>query len=158
VGSKLRLTWPDAVLPSAWAILIDRLFRGGRRTAGVPHVFDLLVAATTLASDAALADIEAQADVFFEPPLSEFPLLDFGIGPRLAQSGFDHASIRLAERKSAASADQEGLWALVAQLEKPAAEAASIALAKWAQRKNVPDGARLPGRTGAVDPGPSRSR
>ncbi len=138
VGSKLQLRLTDSVLPGTWTMLFDRLFLGGRNTSGVPNVIELLVAATTLASDAALANTSANADVFFEPPLSEFPVLNFSRGEGVAKGGFDHASALLATKKFAASTEQEGLWALVAQIEMPALEAASVALARWAAQRQMP--------------------
>jgi hypothetical protein len=100
-------------------------------------VIELLVAATTLASDAALASTEASSDLFFEPPLSEFPVLNFSGGDRVAKGGFDHASALLATKKFAPSTEQGGLWALVAKIEMPASEAASVALAQWAAQRQV---------------------
>ena len=137
VGSKLQLRLSDSALPGTWTMLFDRLFRSGRHTSGIPNVIELLVAATTLASDAALANIEANVDIFFEPPLSEFPALNFSLGNRLAKGGFDHASALLATKKFAPTTEQDGLWTLVAKIEMPASEAASVALAQWALQRQV---------------------
>ena len=138
VGSKLQLRLSDSVLPGTWTMLFDRLFRKGRHTSGIPNVIELLVAATTLASDAALATIEASVDIFFEPSLSEFPALNFALGNRLAKGGFDHASALLATKKFVPTIEQDGLWALVAKIEMPASEAASLALARWSLQRQMP--------------------
>ncbi len=135
VGSKLQLNLPSSTFPGAWTILVDRIFHGGRRTSGVPHLVELLVAATTLTSEAALADITASADVFFEPDLSGFPVLNFTFGEQVAKAGFVHARALLAQPPLAAPGHDRGLWALVAQMVLPPDEAASVALAQWAAKR-----------------------
>lgn len=135
VGSTLSRQLPNGEFPSSWGIVVDRLFRGGRNTRGVPTLVELLVAATTLASDAALPRIEAEVDLFFRPDLNRFSVLSFAQTPAVIEAGFQHAELALAQ--SRASGASGALWALVAHAALAGPQAAREALAVWSKARQI---------------------
>lgn len=82
--------------PSAWTILADRLFRGGRHTANVPTSIDILLAATTLASADARAAAADWTDLQIAPNLKRFKSTDFMRGHELVVQGYEDAKAALA--------------------------------------------------------------
>lgn len=64
-------------LPSPWSLAWDRLVRRGRRTAGIPNVGEIVVRAMTLGDTRRIAEAREDLDLFFEPPVSTFPMFDF---------------------------------------------------------------------------------
>jgi predicted acylesterase/phospholipase RssA/CRP-like cAMP-binding protein len=116
-GSKLQISLPDGEFPSTWHMLRDRLFNGGKRTKEVPRLLELLVAATTLASDAALPIIEESADLFFAPDLNSFSVIDFSQTARIVESSYSQSCTALdAHRLTHKNGDRKDLWELVEKL------------------------------------------
>ncbi len=105
----LKLEGDD--FPSPWAILADRMLRGGRKTAGIPTSIDILLAATTLASEDARQLAASWTDLQISPDLKRFKTTDFMRGPELVTQGYADGKLAIAqhEREEAGSA----FWALV---------------------------------------------
>lgn len=91
VGQEEQIRLPEGRLPRPWTMLADRLFGDGRRTRGVPHIMQILLRTTTLASEAELAAIRARSDLYFEPVTQDFDPLDFSRATPLVLRGVDHA-------------------------------------------------------------------
>jgi predicted acylesterase/phospholipase RssA len=92
VASTFEFQVPDGRFPSPWGLLRDKLFGRGRRTPGVPTIMEILVRATTLASDHDLPLVRSRADLFFEAPVDTLPLLDFSEPAAAVEAGRSHAA------------------------------------------------------------------
>jgi NTE family protein len=116
-GARLQLGLPDGEFPSGWQLLKDFVFNRGRGLKNVPNLVELLVAATTLSSDARLPQIEATADLFFDPDLSDFSVVDFLRTPQIVESGYQQARATLQQRRVADRADgRNSLWEMAESL------------------------------------------
>jgi predicted acylesterase/phospholipase RssA len=82
---------PDGKLPQPWTMLVDRTFGDGTRTRGVPNIMQIILRATTLASEADLASIQARSDLYFQPVTRDVDPLDFSSATPLVLRGVDHA-------------------------------------------------------------------
>ncbi len=113
-GARLQLSLPDGAFPSGWQLIKDFVFNGGKRTKCVPNLVELLVAATTLSSDARLVHTEATADLFLDPDLSEFSVVDFSKTAQMVESGYQQACAMLHQRKkSDIASGRTDLWDMV---------------------------------------------
>jgi predicted acylesterase/phospholipase RssA len=70
-----------------------------------------------LSSDARLPQIEATADLFFDPDLSDFSVVDFLRTPQIVESGYQQARVTLQQRREADLADgRNSLWDMAESL------------------------------------------
>jgi predicted acylesterase/phospholipase RssA/CRP-like cAMP-binding protein len=130
-GSQLQLSLPDGEFPSTWLMLRDRLFNGGKRTTEVPRLLELLVAATTLASDAALPIIQESVDLFLAPNLNSFSVLDFSQTARIVESAYSQSCSALdRHRLIHENGDRRNLWELVEKLAAPSSIRTALAAAQ----------------------------
>lgn len=91
VGKEEEFRLPEGELPRPWTMLVDRAFRDGGRTRGVPNIMQIILRATTIASEGLLAAIRARSDLYFDPVISDFDPLDFSLATPLVSRGIEHA-------------------------------------------------------------------
>ncbi len=101
-GSRLAAT-SAAELPSPWSFAWDKLVRSGARTGGLPNIAEIVMRAMTLDDSRRIADARAQAEVFFEPPMSSFDMLDFSRPLISIQTGYHYAQALLADHDRVAA-------------------------------------------------------
>jgi predicted acylesterase/phospholipase RssA/CRP-like cAMP-binding protein len=101
VGSEEQFRLPQGELPRPWKMLVDRAFGDGARTRGVPSIMQIILRATTLASEAELAAIQARSDLYFQPVTRDFDPLDFSRATLLVLRGVDHAREVIAQGDAA---------------------------------------------------------
>ena len=98
VGTRLNLKTSQEAFPSPWKLAWDRL-SGGRAPQEVPTVMEIIVRAMTLQGEHSSTRGEAGADLYFEPPVEAFPLLDFSAPGPLVACGYAYARERLRKRE-----------------------------------------------------------
>jgi len=96
VGTELDFALDREEWPSPWAMAWDRIFRHGQHTAGIPNIMEILVRSITLASDREMAESMADMDLFLQPPVASFPLLDFSSPEPLIEVGYQYARALIA--------------------------------------------------------------
>ena len=86
-------------LPSPWSMAWDRMVRNGEQTAGLPNIAEIAMRVMTLGDSRRLVESRALADLFFEPRLDGFDLLDFDRPAPIIDAGYQHARVLLAEHE-----------------------------------------------------------
>jgi NTE family protein len=76
-------------IPGTWAILKDRFFRKIKHN--LPSMMSTLVQATTLNSDYKTRQLRLQADLCFNPHLSQFGLMEWKAYDKIVEVGYRHA-------------------------------------------------------------------
>lgn len=99
IGSELNLRLAQPGFPNPWFMLFDRVFKKGRATAGVPTVVEILLAATTLASEGRRQAFNAQIDLCITPDLRRFKATDFTRSWELIEQGFADATAQISAHK-----------------------------------------------------------
>jgi len=115
IATALTVALDADDFPGPWRILADRLLRGGRATAGVPTAVEILLAATTLASEDARAAAADLVDLELSPDLASFKSVDFKRSRELVDTAYADAgaALRVARVRDPGAA----LWRL-AQTDK----------------------------------------
>ncbi|MEZ4450896.1 MAG: cyclic nucleotide-binding domain-containing protein [Nannocystaceae bacterium] len=104
VGGSAAISIGDLEeLPSPWSLAWDRVVRKGRRTAGIPNVGEIVVRAMTLGDARRIDEARGDLDLFFEPPVSSFPMFDFSRAAAVIRSAHAYASRLLADDPRAAA-------------------------------------------------------
>ena len=91
VGQEEQFRLLQGELPRPWTMFVDRVFGDGGATRGVPHIMQIILRATTLASEGHVASIRGRSDLYFEPVTRDFDPLDFSHATPLVLRGVDHA-------------------------------------------------------------------
>lgn len=96
VGSETILKIENDKIPSPWEIAWSRIapMRDPIRTISI---FDVLLSATFIASDARLEEVKNSADFYLRPPLSDFRLLDMEELDAIRETGYRHAKEQIAQ-------------------------------------------------------------
>ena len=113
IGTALKLTLPGGRFPNAWYMFVDRFIGNGSRTVGVPSAMEILMNATMLASEAALAQNEPELDLHLRPDLSQFGSNDFRRAHEIAATAHAQASAQLQAQRQADA--QGALWRLLSR-------------------------------------------
>jgi NTE family protein len=95
IASELTVSLQADDFPSPWRIVADRLLRGGRQTAGVPTAVEILLAATTLASEDARTAAADWQDLELSPDLGSFKSVDFKRSRELVDKAYADATAAL---------------------------------------------------------------
>jgi len=96
VSPTLTLNVDRETIPNCWEILWSRILPFRKRL-DAPSIRSLLMAATMLSSQSRKMAVKEDADVVFEPPLSQYSLLEFHKVEEIAETGYEHAKARLHE-------------------------------------------------------------
>lgn len=110
IASELTVSLQADDFPNPWRIMADRLLRGGRQTAGVPTAVEILLAATTLASEDARAAAADWQDLELSPDLGGFKSVDFKRSHELVDKAYADTTAALGVHR-ARHADA-ALWQL----------------------------------------------
>ncbi|MGJ4732270.1 cyclic nucleotide-binding domain-containing protein [Leptospira levettii] len=78
----------SGALPSALRLLFKRLFRKAQNFKDAPNLLSLLMRATFVASDAAMAQAKAESDIFAELPVEQYGLFDWKKFYELVEIGY----------------------------------------------------------------------
>ncbi|MCW7507740.1 cyclic nucleotide-binding domain-containing protein [Leptospira levettii] len=78
----------SGALPSALRLLFKRLFRKAQNLKEAPNILSLLMRATFVASDAAMAQAKAESDIFAELPVEQYGLFDWKKFYELVEIGY----------------------------------------------------------------------
>ncbi len=76
-------------LPSNWEIIKNRVFN--RLTTNVPSLMSMILHSTTINSDYRTRQMRLQADLFFNPDLSRFGMMDWKSLDAIIDAGYQHA-------------------------------------------------------------------
>lgn len=78
-------------MPSAWALLRDRLRPRKQRRYKLPSLANLLINTTVLYSASRQKEAQALTDLYFNPPLDRVGMLDWSKFDSVVQQGYQHA-------------------------------------------------------------------
>lgn len=78
----------SGALPSALRLLFKRIFTKSQNLKEAPNLLSLLMRATFVASDAAMAQAKAESDIFAELPVEEYGLFDWKKFYELVEIGY----------------------------------------------------------------------
>lgn len=78
----------SGALPSALRLLFKRLFSKAQNLKEAPNLLSLMMRATFVASDAAMAQAKAESDIFAELPVEEYGLFDWKKFYELVEIGY----------------------------------------------------------------------
>jgi NTE family protein len=88
-GGARRLEFDE--MPSAWALLRDRLRPRKQRLYKLPSLANLLINTTVLYSTSRQKQAKALTDLYFNPPLDRVGMLDWSKYDLVVQQGYEHA-------------------------------------------------------------------
>ncbi len=94
VSSEKNLTVDYEVFPSPWKFLWDRLV-SFQKPAYVPNIFDLLMRTTMVSSIHKTNAAKEDADLYLQPPVDQFKLLDFKALDEIVEVGYKYAKKEL---------------------------------------------------------------
>jgi NTE family protein len=102
IGVDLSARKPHRIefdeMPSAWALLRDRLRPRKSRRYHLPSLTAILLNATILYSESRLRGAERSIDIHLKPPLERVGLLQWERLDAVMQQGYEHAREVLAAR------------------------------------------------------------
>jgi CRP-like cAMP-binding protein/predicted acylesterase/phospholipase RssA len=80
--------------PSPWKLLWDRVF-GSQKSHNVPNILDLLMRTTMVGSIHQTNAVKIEADLYLQPPVDRFKLLDFKALDEIVAVGYEYAKKKL---------------------------------------------------------------
>lgn len=80
--------------PSPWKLLWDRVF-GSQKSHNVPNILDLLMRTTMVGSIHKTNAVKIEADLYLQPPVDQFKLLDFKALDKIVAVGYEYAKKKL---------------------------------------------------------------
>ena len=95
VSPEKDLTVECEQFPSPWKVLWDRIFPS-QKTINVPNILDLLMRATMVGSIHQTNAVKIAADLYLQPPVERFKLLDFKAFDEIVTAGYEYARKELA--------------------------------------------------------------
>lgn len=93
LGRELEV--PEDALPSPWRMLLDWLNPFRRRTER-PNIVNMMIRTTLLASVQRTGGMKQQVDLYVQPPVGRFGLMQFRAFEAIAEAGYAHARAQLA--------------------------------------------------------------
>jgi predicted acylesterase/phospholipase RssA len=94
VSPEKDLTVDYEQFPSPWKVLWNRMMPSGPPI-NVPNILDLLLRATMVGSIHQTNAVKRAADLYLQPPLTQFKLLDFKAIHEIAEVGYKYTRERL---------------------------------------------------------------
>jgi NTE family protein/lysophospholipid hydrolase len=86
----------DAILPPPWKVLLNWLNPFAKRIE-LPNLLSLLVRTTLLASVQKTEEMKKNVDLYIQPPVNRFRLMQFRAFEEIAETGYRHARAVLGE-------------------------------------------------------------
>ncbi len=77
-------------MPSSWQLLKDRVFRAQARYQ-IPSFMSTIIQSTTLNSDSLSRRLRSDVDLFFNPDLTKYGLMDWKSYDKIVEVGYQHA-------------------------------------------------------------------
>jgi NTE family protein/lysophospholipid hydrolase len=96
VSTNEDFTWPEKTFPSPLKVLLHR-YSPFRKPLEVPGIIDIMMRSVLLSSTQKAKQIKAEADLYLNPPVGEFDMMDFTNLERLIDIGIIHTESVLAE-------------------------------------------------------------
>ena len=96
VSFNKDFTYPGKSFPSPWKVLLHR-YSPFRKTLEVPGIVDILMRSVLLSSAQKAKQAKAEADLYLNPPVGEFDMMDFTKLEKLIDIGVLHTESVLAE-------------------------------------------------------------
>ena len=96
VSTNEDFTYPEKMIPSPWKVLLHR-YSPFRKPLEVPGIIDILMRSVLLSSKQKSNQVKAEADLYLNPPVGEFNMMDFTVMERLIDIGIMHTESVLAE-------------------------------------------------------------
>lgn len=84
-------------LPSPWRSLFQKIFGRNIKPGRTPNLLSLLMRATFVASDAAVAKARAESDIFIQLPVQKFGLFDWKKFDELVEIGYQYGKTHAKE-------------------------------------------------------------
>jgi len=94
VSPEKDLTVDYEQFPSPWKVLWNRVFRS-QESINVPNILDLLMRTTMVGSIHKTNAVKTNADLYLQPPLVRFKLLDFKALDEIVEVGYEYARKKL---------------------------------------------------------------
>ena len=94
VSPEKDLTVECAQFPSPWKVLWQHFFPA-QPPVNVPNIVDLLMRATMVGSIHQTNAVKTAADIYLQPPVARFKLLDFKAFDEIVQVGYEYARKKL---------------------------------------------------------------
>ncbi|HEY5637493.1 MAG TPA: cyclic nucleotide-binding and patatin-like phospholipase domain-containing protein [Burkholderiales bacterium] len=95
VSVDRELEVPEDALPSPWRMLLDWLNPFRRRTER-PNIVNMMIRTTLLASVQRTEGMKQQVDLYVQPPVGKFGMMQFRAFEAIADAGYAHARAQLA--------------------------------------------------------------
>lgn len=95
VSPKEDMPRPKAGFPSPWRALSAKLFGTTRGTGEVPNILSILMRTSWLASAGRLNSVRRGVELFLEPPIEKWGMLEFEAAPDIAEAGYRYGSEEL---------------------------------------------------------------
>ena len=96
VGSEQKFTFGLPEFPSPWQFLRSRIFPFSKRIE-VPHIVDVLIRTTDVASSQKTRDVKRTADLCLRPPIDGYGALQFEALDEIAEVGYRYAKEKIEE-------------------------------------------------------------
>ena len=90
VSSKKDIAMPGSMVPSPWAVIRSRILPR-KVSSPMPTIFDVLTRSTLLASVSKTDEVKASVDLYLNPPVDKFGLLEFSALQDIADIGYQYA-------------------------------------------------------------------
>ncbi|MDA0226112.1 MAG: hypothetical protein O2975_08395, partial [Proteobacteria bacterium] len=87
---------PGDALPSPWRMLFDWM-NPFRRRSERPNIVNMMIRPTLLSSVQKTGAMRQQVDLYLQPPVGEFGLMQFKAFEAIAEAGYAHARAAIAE-------------------------------------------------------------
>lgn len=90
VSSNKDLFYSEDKFPSPWKVLLHR-YSPFRKTLEVPGIIDILMRSISLSSSQKAKQVKDAADLYLNPPVDDYDIMDFTVLDKLIDIGFAHA-------------------------------------------------------------------
>ena len=90
VSSNKDLLYSEEKFPSPWKVLLHR-YSPFRKTLEVPGIIDILMHSISLSSTQKAKQVKDAADLYLNPPVDDYDMMDFTVLDKLIDIGFAHA-------------------------------------------------------------------
>jgi len=99
VNPKKDFNIPGNSIPSPWAVIRNRMFPT-KGAESIPSIFDILTRSTILGSVSKTDEVKTNIDLYLDPPIDKFGLLEFTALQEIADIGYEYAKKEVREWKN----------------------------------------------------------
>ncbi len=100
VNPKLDFIIHDKTLPSPWEVIRYRMLQTSKEGTNVPSILDVLTRSTMLGSIHKTDDVKSNVDLYLNPPIDQFNMLEFSSLHKIAEIGYQYAKEELPKWKA----------------------------------------------------------